>query len=113
MCHCVQQCVILYVTSTCTSTLDTAKKGIIFDTIVFFADAFMYYYRKGVSVSPPSDQGIVIPVPGGKSDGAFRFGPSYNGQQLVLTMPSGKTVHDIEHLAVWCRDFNVFFNAPL
>ena len=113
MCVIVCNNVSFYVTSTCTCTLDTAKKGIIFDTIVFFADAFMYYYPKGVTPNRFSDQGVIIPVPGGKSDGAFLFNVPYSGQRLVLTMPSGKTVHDIGHLTVWCRRFSAFFNEPL
>ena len=77
-------------------------------------DAYMYYYAKGVTPTSTGG-GIIIPVPpsaGGASNG--RFGSQrFTGQQLILTMPSGTTVHDIGHLAIWCQLASVFFNQPL
>ena len=74
----------------------------------------MYYYAKGVTPTNTGG-GIIIPVPpsaGGASNGRFGNQP-FSGQQLILTMPSGTTVHDIGHLVVWCQLASAFFNQPL
>ena len=34
---------------------------------------------------------------------------SYNGKDIVLTLPSGKTLKDVRWLSVWCRAFDVNF----
>ena len=47
--------------------------------------------------------------------GQFGLGSShsFSNEQLILTMPTGSTVHDIGHLVIWCKLFGVFFNVPL
>lgn len=86
-----------------------------------YTDAYVYYYAKGVDpytgtiFRTPAHTGIVIPVPssaGGGPGGRFG-GRRFNDERLVLTMPSGSTVHDIGHLTIWCQLADSFFNAPM
>ena len=86
-----------------------------------YTDAYVYYYAKGVDpytgtiFRTPAHTGIVIPVPssaGGRPGGRFG-GKRFNDERLVLTMPSGSTVHDIGHLTIWCQLADSFFNAPM
>ena len=85
-----------------------------------YTDAYVYYYAKGVdpytNLRRPAHTGIVIPVPssaGSGPGGRFGINRSFNDERLVLTMPSGSTVHDIGHLTIWCQLANSFFNAPM
>ena len=34
---------------------------------------------------------------------------AYRGQNLVLSLPSGKTLKNIKWLSVWCEEFEVNF----
>ena len=49
--------------------------------------------------------GFLIPNEKGSTD-VLR---SYNGKDLVLTLPSGKTLKGVQWISVWCRAFDVNF----
>ena len=81
---------------------------------LFSPDAFVYYYPKGVTANPSSHTGVIIKVPqsvGGLSDGRFQYDRSFSGEQVIFTMPSGTTIHDIGTFTIWCRQFSAFFTT--
>jgi hypothetical protein len=52
-----------------------------------------------------SADGFIVP----DEKGTINVLKSYNNQDLVLTLPDGKTLDDIKWLAVWCRSFAANF----
>lgn len=79
-------------------------------TLVYFQD-FYYdgqgpgaYFYVGTS-DRPSNDGFAI----ANEKGSNSVLGSYNGNNLVLSLPSGKTLRDITWLSVWCDEFEVNF----
>ena len=58
-------------------------------------DAYFYAGSSGT----PSGRGFLIPNEKGSQDILRR----YSQKDIVLTLPSGKTVKDVKWLSVWCR----------
>lgn len=64
-------------------------------------DAYFYAGSQG----EPSGNGFLIANEKGSTEILSR----YQGKNLVLTLPSGKTLRDVKWLSVWCRAFDVNF----
>jgi len=62
-----------------------------------------YFYAGGGA--QPSNNGYQVPNEKGSTEVLQR----YTGQNLVLSLPSGKTLKDVKWLSVWCEEFEVNF----
>ena len=57
----------------------------------------------------PSNDGFQVPNEKGSMAGLNR----YNGDNIVLSLPSGKTLKNLRWLSVWCEEFEVNFGEVL
>ena len=62
------------------------------------------YFYAGASERPSND-GYQIP----NEKGSMEVLQRYTGQNLVLSLPSGKTLRNVAWLSVWCEEFEVNF----
>ncbi|PRD32306.1 UNVERIFIED_CONTAM: Skeletor [Trichonephila clavipes] len=67
-------------------------------------DAFFW----GDISEEPTSNGFIIPLENGTTNEILR---QYNGQNLILTLPDGRSVRDMSSLSVWCRKFAVNFGS--
>ena len=62
------------------------------------------YFYAGPS-GRPSNDGYQIP----NEKGSMEVLQRYTGQNLVLSLPSGKTLRNVKWISVWCEEFEVNF----
>ena len=62
------------------------------------------YFYAGSSTRPSND-GFLVPDEKG-STGVLK---AYRGENIVLSLPSGKTLKDVSWISVWCEEFEVNF----
>jgi len=62
------------------------------------------YFYAGSS-DRPSNDGYQVP----NEKGSMEVLQRYTGQNLVLSLPSGKTLRNVKWLSVWCEEFEVNF----
>lgn len=64
-------------------------------------DAYFYAGESG----EPSSKGYLI----ANEKGSSEILKAYRGKNIVLTLPSGKTLRNVKWISVWCRAFDVNF----
>ncbi|KFM69922.1 Protein Skeletor, isoforms D/E, partial [Stegodyphus mimosarum] len=57
----------------------------------------------------PTSSGFIIP----NENGSEEVLGKYTGQNLILTLPEGKSTKDIKSFSVWCRRFAVNFGSVI
>eukprot|EP00096_Caligus_rogercresseyi_P009207 TRINITY_DN3088_c0_g1_i4.p1 TRINITY_DN3088_c0_g1~~TRINITY_DN3088_c0_g1_i4.p1 ORF type:complete len:687 (-),score=204.33 TRINITY_DN3088_c0_g1_i4:473-2533(-) len=65
-------------------------------------DAFFY----GGYGPQPSGKGFIIPNEAGSKKDVLK---SYEGEDILLTLPTGKSLRHLKWISVWCRAFEVNF----
>jgi len=75
-------------------------------------DAFLL--ADTVSASPNRGGRVVIPYPSEErhyayDDPTIPILPAFNGEDVLLSLPTGVAVNDLTWISVWCRQFDINF----
>ena len=70
------------------------------------APAVYFWAGRG---NKPNKNGTKIP----NEKGSYKPLQGYEGKDIVVTLPSNLTVHDIDYFAVWCKTYSVNFGHTL
>ncbi|XP_054714140.1 protein Skeletor, isoforms B/C-like [Uloborus diversus] len=66
-------------------------------------DAFFW----GDEAENPSSNGFIIP----NENGTYDVLPAYRGKNIILVLPSGKSLKQMKSFSVWCRRLSVNFGS--
>ncbi|XP_054005664.1 protein Skeletor, isoforms B/C isoform X1 [Hylaeus anthracinus] len=94
---------------------DVAGDAYAVDDYIIFIKGFCYdgtapqaYFWVG-NGSAPNPQGYVVPYPDVEKGMEPPVLQAYNNTDIILRLPDGKRIRDINWLSVWCRRFTINF----